>query len=329
MYDASRAAAGRFRILRAGLFAGALAGVGVLLGACTQPPASAPSPSPSATNGTYQVSGQLIEVAPGRELWLECRGDGAPTVILQSGIHDSSEYWVNVQLLPPAAGPDVFTAVSQHTRVCRYDRPGTIIPGETIALTERSTPVEGARTLESVTADLEAALEGAGVEPPYVMVGHSFGGLLQTYYAQTRPDDVAGLVLVDAVSAQMKDQFGDKWAAYEPILNGGPLQDDPGWEYYDLAESVAQANAAAPLRSDLPMVVLSKTEPFPLPADVRGFTSEDLEAVWAQVQSGLAARVPGTPHIIAEGSDHYIQVREPDLVTSAILLVLGRIATGD
>ena len=108
------------------------------------------------------------------------------------------------------------------------------------------------------------------------------------------------------------------------MLNGGPLQDDPGWEHYDVATSIEQADAAAPLRADLPMVVLSKTEPFPLPADLVGFTSADLEAVWAQVQDGLAQLVPNTPHIIAQGSDHYIQVREPDLVADAILLTIGR-----
>lgn len=72
------------------------------------------------------------------------------------------------------------------------------------------------------------------------------------------------------------------------------------------------------------MAVLSKTEPFPLPDDVRGFTSADLERVWTEVQAGLAELVPNTPHLIAEGSDHYIQVRQPDLVTSAVVLVLER-----
>ena len=287
----------------------------------TPSPETLDGPTPSTDDG---VSGEKVEIAQGRYLWLECRGEGSPTVILESGIHDSSQYWVEIQLVPPATGPDVFTAVSEHTRVCRYDRPGTIIPSEPIALTDRSTALDGARTIDDVATDLEMLLESAGIEPPYILVGHSFGGFLQTYYAQTHPDEVAGLVLVDAFSARMRDAFGDKWSAYEPVLNGGPLQDDPGWEHYDVATSIEQADAAAPLRADLPMVVLSKTEPFPLPADLVGFTSADLEAVWTQVQDGLAQLVPNTPHIIAQGSDHYIQVREPDLVADAILLTIGR-----
>ena len=328
---ARRAASSGGDAARRVLFAAAAASI-IALTACTASTGQSTQPSPSSTDAGPTASpsggavGEQVEVAPGRYLWLDCQGEGSPTVILESGIHDSSEYWVNVQLLPPAAGPDVFTAVAEHTRVCRYDRPGTIIPGADLALTDRSTPVEGPRTIEGVATDLEAALDAAGIEPPYLLAGHSFGGFLQTYYAQTHPDDVAGLVLIDAFSDRMQEFFGDKWAAYEPVLNGGPLQDETGWETFDVSASVMQSAAAEPLRSDLPMVVLSKTEPFPLPADVQGFTSADLESVWAQVQADLATRVPGTPHMIAQGSDHYIQVREPDLVTSAILLVLHRIA---
>ena len=73
-------------------------------------------------------------------MFLECKGEGSPTVILESGIHDSSDYWVNIQPNPPAIGPDVFSGVAEHTQVCRYDRPGTLIPGEQASLTDRSTP---------------------------------------------------------------------------------------------------------------------------------------------------------------------------------------------
>ena len=73
------------------------------------------------------------------------------------------------------------------------------------------------------------------------------------------------------------------------------------------------------------MAVLSKTEPFPIPPSTKGFTSADLESAWTKTQDALAKLVPNSPHVIAEGSDHYIQVREPDLVTSTIVLILERI----
>jgi pimeloyl-ACP methyl ester carboxylesterase len=289
--------------------------------------ASPPSPTPSPVAAPADDAGLSVEIEPGRTLWVQCAGEGSPTVILESGIHDSSDPWVEVEVQPPAVGADVFTALSEHTRVCRYDRPGTILQTETPTLTTRSSPVEMPRTIDSVANDLEALLEAARIDPPYVLVGHSFGGFLQTYYAQTHPDEVVGLVLVDAFSAEMESLFGDRWDAYEAVLNsdaGSGLGADAAFERYDVTESDRLAHEAPPLDPELPVAVLSKTEPFPLPANVEGFTSADMERVWRDSQAGLAVLVPRTVHIIAEGTDHYIQVRQPDLVTSAVLLVLRR-----
>jgi pimeloyl-ACP methyl ester carboxylesterase len=282
---------------------------------------------PGAESGSGSASARSIDIGGGRKIFLQCAGEGTPTVILESGIHDSSEYWVNAQPNPPAIGPDVFAGIAEHTRVCRYDRPGTLIPGEQPALTDRSTAVANPRTIDQVAADLDSLIEAAGLEGPFLMVGHSFGGWLQTYYTQTHPDEVVGLVLVDAFSARMPEFMGEKWPAYERVLNslsGNPLENDPASEEYDVPASVKLARAAPEVPPDLPMAVLSKTEPFPLPAGLEGFTSADLEGAWTRVQSALATLVPNSPHIIAEGSDHYIQVREPDLVTGTVVLILER-----
>jgi hypothetical protein len=70
-------------------------------------------------------------------------------------------------------------------------------------------------------------------------------------------------------------------------------------------------------------VVLSKTEPFPLPPGT-GVSPARLQRVWNETQNQLPALEPNTPHMIATGSDHYLQVREPDLVMAATRLVTGR-----
>ncbi len=220
----------------------------VVLVSCGMP---APPQRPAASGGA-ETGGRSVVIGNGRTLFLECKGEGSPTVILESGIHDSSEYWVNIQPNPPAIGPDVFAAVAEHTRVCRYDRPGTLIPGEKAELTDRSTPVRNPRTLDQVATDLDALIRVAELEGPFLLVGHSFGGWLQTYYAQTHRDEVAGLVLVDAFSARMPEFMGDKWTPYEKVLNslsGNALENDPGSEKYDVLASVQLADAAPKLRN--------------------------------------------------------------------------------
>ncbi len=307
--------------------------LGVILGitACTasDPESSGTtSGTPSATTDSSAASGQSVTLGPGRTIWLECLGEGAPTVILEAGIHDSSDAWITLALVPPAIGPDVFTALSALTRVCRYDRPGTVLVADEPSLTQRTSAVAQPRTIDEAADDLAALIAAADLEPPYLLVGHSFGGFLQTYFAQTHPEDVAGLVLVDAFSAAIPDLFGEQWGAYERLLNGGPepLASDPAFERWDITASVQLAQAAPALREDLPVVVISKTEPFAqLPPDFEGFTSEQLERVWQGGQSSLVALVAGTTQILAGGSDHLIQAREPDLVTQAIAMTMRRI----
>lgn len=81
---------------------------------------------------------------------------------------------------------------------------------------------------------------------------------------------------------------------------------------------------AAPLRKGLPLVELSKTEPFALPQNVKGVSAAKLQRIWNKTQDQLVSLEPNTPHIIATGSDHYVQVRQPDTVIAAIRLVIGR-----
>ena len=78
----------------------------------------------------------------------------------------------------------------------------------------------------------------------------------------------------------------------------------------------------------MPVAVLSKTEPFGgLPATMpAGLTGEDIEQLWPQVQAGVVQIAPQTPQIMATGSDHYIQVHQPDLVVAATRLVITRAA---
>lgn len=119
---------------------------------------------------------RLVKLADGRALNLDCRGNGAPTVILEAGFGANATAWGRVQ-----------PALARTTRVCSYDRAGAGFsdPGPL--------PRDGA----AIARDLDQALAAAGIEGPYVLVGHSAGGLYARLFAARRPGEVQGFVLLD------------------------------------------------------------------------------------------------------------------------------------
>lgn len=287
--------------------------------------------SPTETaDGTSDVSQRQVALADGREVYLECRGSGSPTVILESGYHDSADLWGETDAIPPAVPVDAFTQIASFTRVCAYDRPGTLrYTGDQPSVTARTSPASMPRTAEDVVADLHEVLGTSGEPGPFVLVAHSLGGVFSRLYAQTYSEEVAGLVFVDSFPIEIPELFGDKWSAYRAVVDAAGSQPDPDFEQIDVDASVAQVEAAAALDPDLPMVVITKTEPFAgLPPKLEGFTANDLETAWTAGALELVALGTRTPHWFATGSDHYVQVHQPDLVAAATRLVIERAESG-
>jgi pimeloyl-ACP methyl ester carboxylesterase len=293
---------------------------------------AAPSPGRSSTR-LGQTAGSPrqgnfageIDIGRGRKRYLRCAGRGGPTVILESGIHDSSDVWTLSDAKPPVIGsPAVFRGVARFTHVCMYDRPGTIRYTNPPRLTMRSSPAAMPRTLQGMGADLHALLHRAAVPGPYLLVGHSYGGLIARYYAQRYPRDAAGMVLVDAFGTNIKRLFGRLWPRYEHLLNfpGTPLENDRGWETVDADGAIKAINSGRLPR--MPLAIISKTEPFATAPGTPKDLKRRLEQIWPTVQSALVNLEPLTPHIFATGSDHYVQINDPDLTISVIKLVLDR-----
>jgi pimeloyl-ACP methyl ester carboxylesterase len=140
-----------------------------------------PSPSPDQLE-PYAHPQKLVEIAPGRRLNLYCTGSGSPTVVMDAGFRAGAWLWVFVQ-----------PAVAGLTRVCSYDRAGE----------DWSDPGPLPRTSSAIVADLHTALSASGESPPYVLVGHSFGGLNMTLFTYLHREQIVGLVEVDpAVAGQ-------------------------------------------------------------------------------------------------------------------------------
>ena len=285
--------------------------------------------APTAAHGNFA---RRVAIRGGRKLYLECRGKGSPTVVLEAGTGNLAQIWSEP---PDGPGPAVLPGVAGFTRVCAYDRPGTFeLPDLELS---RSDPVAMPRSALDIVLDLRALLRAAHVPGPYVLAGHSFGGMVARLYATTHPRRVAGLVSIDA-------QNEDFAAAYKELLTPEQYvasilnpQPPPGLENYsdverlDLPVSAAQmrqAEADTPLRR-MPLVVLSHSRtlpnPFGFPPD---WPIEALDQAFQDSQDKLARLVPGARHVIAAKSGHYIQLDQPKLVIREIRRVVRAARSG-
>lgn len=163
----------------------------------------------------------------GRKLYLECRGQGSPTVILEAGANGRADVWSRDNLHPAGARTMVLPGVAAFTRVCAYDRPGTIgevnpdlDPHGPPFFPSRSDPVPQPRSTRDKVADLHALLRAADIRGPYVLVAHSAGGLVVRLYASMYPDEVVGMVLLDSTHEDVWLRFKEalppaQWSEFE------------------------------------------------------------------------------------------------------------------
>jgi pimeloyl-ACP methyl ester carboxylesterase len=246
-----------------------------------------------------------------RKLFLHCSGSGSPTVVFQGGLTTD---WVEVQ-----------NQVARFTRACSYD-PANAPWG-------RSDPAPTPRTANDLVADLHALLAAAKVPRPYVLAGHSDGGLFVQLYASKHPTEVAGLVLLDAVST---DYYARRTALLKKLLPPAawkvtmrhlraraPALMDP--EQIDMETSLKQTRAAlsaAPLHP-MPLFVLTHGQVDQPDPDPRINAAD--ERLWQTLQNELAALVPNSKHLVAKGSGHDIQHDRPGLVLNAIQDVVAAV----
>jgi pimeloyl-ACP methyl ester carboxylesterase len=143
----------------------------------------------------YPAPGQLIDVG-GHRLHLHCTGSGSPTVVLEPGLGEAS--WGMAWIAP---------AVARDTRVCVYDRAGR----------GWSDAADGPRDAVQTATDLHTLLDRAHIPGPFVLAGHSFGGLYVLTFAATYPDQVAGLVLVDSTAPKPGAAAPTKAGSYDLV----------------------------------------------------------------------------------------------------------------
>jgi pimeloyl-ACP methyl ester carboxylesterase len=303
-------------------------GLAVLASCTTGQPAGDSANTAAHSPGTGPVDG-LVDIGGGRSIYATCTGRGSPTVVLIAGKGNGAQDWQ--ELLAPgdpahdAPGDDlsagmgtldpsdaaVFPATARFTRVCTYDRPDVRSEGPDV-----STPRPQPHTVDQDVDDLRALLTALGEPPPYVLVAHSYGGLIASLFAQTDPQTVGGLVMVDAGSALIADVTSGRrlvnWDASNAMTS--PVQR----EGVKLVDAFEKIDAAPPL-PPLPAVVLSADKPFRtdlLPAEVAAIETVTFPQ-WLAAQDLLAEQL-GAQHITATGSGHAIYLYNPVLVTDQI-----------
>jgi pimeloyl-ACP methyl ester carboxylesterase len=248
-----------------------------------------------------------------RRLAMTASGHGAPVVVLETGLGAESEEWRAVQ-----------RALSVHARVCRYDRAGR---GASDAAVAPRRPAE-------LVADLHALLRRAGLAPPYVLVGHSFGGLLVRLFAQRHRAEVAGAVLVDAMHQDQFEVFG---RAFPPPRAGEPeaLREtrefwSGGWrdprstqEGIDLVAACAQARGVSSL-GDLPIHVLTAGTFLRQPL-IPDALRPRLQDQWDGLQRSFLRLSSRTTQTRVETSGHFMQREAPQAVVAATIEMLAAV----
>jgi pimeloyl-ACP methyl ester carboxylesterase len=250
--------------------------------------------------GQSDQPAHLVQVGT-HKMFVNCAGNEvAPTVILEAGTGDSSEIWNAVQ-----------EQVEKFARVCSYDRLGL----------GQSDKVTVPHTAPEIVEDLHKLLHAASVPAPYVMVGHSIGGIYVRKYAALFPTEVKGLVLLDSSHEEQftrVSEISSEWA--QRIASKFPT-DPEGLR----AQGFLPRNERLAWRFNEPLIVIEHRE---IPKTATSDTmAKQSEAVFHVLQKDLANRSKYGQLREAEKSGHYIQRDQPELVVQAIRDVIRESAT--
>jgi len=252
---------------------------------------------------TVETIIRLVDVG-GYKLFINCTGQGSPTVILDAGLGTSSTNWRAVQ-----------SSVSKSTRVCSYDR----------ANVGQSDKTTVPRTSQQIVKELKALLTNAQIKGPYILVGHSFGGLNMQLYASQYPNE--GAVLVEASHREQTIRF-DKILTKEQTailydFTGNPEK----VTFENFQESMAQVRAGIKF-PPVPLIVLTKGLLTPKPSNWSaslGDPFSEYDKAWNEMQAEMVTLSPKGKQLIAEKSDHFIPDKQPAIIVQSIQEIINQV----
>jgi pimeloyl-ACP methyl ester carboxylesterase len=265
------------------------------------------------SNSPGQESNSAANVAPnvieGRfdvgdyKLYMRCEGTGSPTVVYLHG---------HIQHLPGGAesARKIPSLLRDEHRICVYDRPNL----------GKSDEVEALRTGESSVRDLHRLLKAGDVEPPYVLLAASFGGMIAHSYAATYPDEVVGMVLLDSMIPGLLD-LEYLWPKDERLVNWDWSQYEEKVDMYDVSVYAERTGQVL----DIPMTYL---QALPISQE-NGSALGGGPPGWekpAQVQLRLYAKSFSPGVIKPAKSEHYMEWDIPKRVAKEVDLLIASIS---
>jgi pimeloyl-ACP methyl ester carboxylesterase len=232
---------------------------------------------------------QKVDVG-GHGLQLLVGGQGSPAVVFEGGFGTGIVSWSTVQ-----------KEVAAFAQTVSYDRAGL----------GQSGLGPKPRSAKQIATELHAALEKSGVKPPYVMVGHSFGGIYVRVFADMYPKEVVGIVLIDPSQESFNDWLKKNQADRLKAAQSNISKAGEGVQAEAAAVDASYEQArVAKVPQGIPVTLLSATEDETMPEEGR--------KVWIEKHKEWLATVPGSKHIIVEKGTHFIQLQQPALVIDTI-----------
>ncbi len=243
----------------------------------------------------------LLEIrkvaAGGHSLNLLVGGEGTPNIVLEAGFGAGLASWSTVQ-----------SSIAKFARTVSYDRAGI----------GQSEAGPKPRAAKQIAEELHLALQNAGIGPPYILVGHSFGGIYVRVFADMYPKEVAGMVLIDP-----SQEAFDEWTRTHKEAQRADRDEEMAKASQGVRDEAAQVSAsyaqarAAKVPAGIPVILLTAMKDETMPESVR--------KVWEEKHAEWIAKVPGGKHVRAEKTGHFIQAEQPQLVIDAIKQVVDQV----
>lgn len=267
------------------------------------------------TDCSAQDEDRFVEVS-GKKQHIKVIGTGDPTIVFVTGLAEPLTNYDSIQ--------KVFSKV---TRTFSYDRAGL----------GKSEPISVERSIDNMAQELKQILERDKINPPYLLVGHSLGGMIIRYYNYLYPDNVVGLFLIDPASEKYDDEVRKglsqkeiktidsldyvltPWTRDERV----PLAIRSEYQNFKTKDKELIKNVKFP--TDKPVTIVSSARYSD--AERKEQLSQREVDLWVKLHNEWTIEASQIRHVITEKSGHYIHNEEPDLIIKELQIMLNKLKT--